>query len=290
MKYLIVPVDFSPASANALRFGTYLAAIAKMDLLALHIYDANFSLAQAVSTGALRAEKARLEGLLKSFTQKHALPVLATFQGNMDSPPVIRHEVWGGVPGPSLSRAAEANGVALIVMGGVGTGSGATPPRLFGSVARSVARHADCPVLLLPPGASFPNRHRLTIAYAKAEDIGRMAKGLHPLISALHPEVNFVHVPTASSDTEAANDNTSVGETFAEHFPSRTFRHHRLPRGPVVGQLLEYIAEETTDFLVIGREERSFIADLFRSGSLGKTINRCPVPLVVIPLELTEPA
>ena len=56
MKNILVPVDFSDTSATALRFGTYLAEVMDLDLRVVHVFDANFSFAQAISTGALLAE------------------------------------------------------------------------------------------------------------------------------------------------------------------------------------------------------------------------------------------
>lgn len=98
MGNILVPVDFSDTSAAALRFGTYLAEVMNLNLRAVHVFDANFSLAQAISTGALLAEKERREQQLKTFVERYAYPVLATFQGNLTTIPAVHSEVFEGFP------------------------------------------------------------------------------------------------------------------------------------------------------------------------------------------------
>ena len=144
MKKIIVPVDFSDTSGAALRFGTFLAEVMDLDLSVVHVFDANFSFAQAISTGAMLAEKERLEKLLSEFVERHVYPVLATFQGNMTTLPAINTEVYEGFPSGIIRTLSDRADTEMMVLGGVGAGQSSTPPGLFGGVAQSLALGGSC--------------------------------------------------------------------------------------------------------------------------------------------------
>lgn len=206
MKNVLVAVDFSETSSAALRFGTYLAEVMDLDLRVVHVFDANFSFAQAVSTGALLAEKGRLEKLLKEFIERHCYPVLAKFQGNLATVPAIRSEVHEGFPSRIIRSLSQEKDSEMIIMGGVGAGQRNTPSGIFGGVARSVALHGKCPVLLIPPGYGDPKIKRIALAFGDAWDIRQMSGLVGRLVKVLRAEVNFVHVGNREGNEEWMND------------------------------------------------------------------------------------
>lgn len=288
MKKIIIPVDFSDTSASALRFGTYLAEVMGLDLEVVHVFDANFSLAQAVSTGALLAEKERLKKLLSTFVERHAFPILATFQGNLATIPAIHTEVLEGFPGSTLRSISKREDAELIIMGGVGAGQADTPTRLFGGAASTVALSGECPVILIPAGYGYPEVKSLAVAFGEAEDIRKMGGIVHRLIKVLRPQVNFVHVEGQDRKKESVNDEAFLEMAMGPGFPSYTFHHHVLPHGTVAKRLLQYAEEKKIGMLVLGGKRRSFWEGLFAASSLKPVVNSCTVPLLVIPLDSPE--
>lgn len=283
MKKIIVPVDFSDTAAAALRFGTYLAEVMNMDLEVVHVFDANFSFAQAVSTGALRAEQERLTKQLEAFTRKHAYPVLATFQGNLDILPAVKTTVVEGYPGPTVQLLSAQDDVALMVMGGVGAGDEVNPKTLFGGVAQKVTNGGGCPVILLPRGYGYPKIERLALAFAEAEDIKDMSAITRPLIKALHPEVYFLHVRHPDLEVELENEETFLTLATAPGFPSYTYRYETLPSGQVTNQLLDYAKDKAIGLLVVGGKRRGFWNQLFHKSHLKPLVRKTAVPLLVVP-------
>lgn len=284
MKKIIVPVDFSDTSSSALRFGTFLAEVLDLDLSVVHVFDANFSFAQAISTGAMLAEKQRLEKQLAEFVQQHVYPVLATFQGNLTTLPAISTEIFEGFPAGIIRTLSEREDTAMMVLGGIGAGLKTTPPGLFGGVARGLALGGSCPVILIPPGYGYPEVNSMSIAFGDAEDIEQMGGVLRSLIKVLRPEVSFVHVESPDSAKELINDESFLELALGPGFPSYTFSYHALPPGPVVKRLLKYVNQKKVGMLALGGKRRHFWQALFEGSSLKPIINRCEVPLLIIPL------
>jgi nucleotide-binding universal stress UspA family protein len=284
MKTIIVPVDFSDTSASALRFGAFLAEVMDLDLSVAHVFDANFSFAQAISTGAMLAEKERLAKQLSDFVERHVYPVLSTFQGNLTTLPAINTTVYEGFPSGIIRTLSEREDTAMMVMGGIGAGQRSTPPGLFGGVARSLALGGSCPVILIPPGYGYPEVNSLSIAFGDTEDIRQMGGMLRRLIKVLRPEVSFVHVESTDSAKELMNDESFLEMALGVDFPSYTFSYHSLPPGPVVKRLLKFVNQEKVGMLVLGGKRRHFWQALFAGSSLKPLINRCEVPLLIIPL------
>lgn len=284
MQKIIVPVDFSTTSSSALRYATYLAEIMDLDLTVVHVFDPNFTLTQAISTGATRAEKERLEAQLNEFVEQHAYPVMATFQGNLSTLPAITTEVIEGFASAVIRELSARMDVGLMVMGGVGSGKVSTPPDIFGRVARGVALHGQCPVILIPTGYGFPTVNNLAIAFKEQGDIKQIQAALQPLLMALRPRVSLVHVEDSSDKRDLTEDETFLAAASGLGLPKDAFFYATLPAGPVVKRLLEYVEHEGVGMLVLGGKRRSFWEGLFTGSSLRPLVNRCEVPVLIIPL------
>ncbi|WP_273445353.1 universal stress protein [Neolewinella agarilytica] len=284
MKNILVPVDFSNTSAAALSFGTYLAKVMDLDLKAVHVFDANFSFAQVVSTGALLAEKEGLTEKLNDFTQAHALPVLATFQGNLETLPTILTEVFEGSPPKMIRRLSERVETELVVMGGMGAGKSDNPPWLFGGVARKIGLRGGCPVILLPPGYSSPSVNRVAIAFGDAEDIKKTSLTTRRIIKALRPEVRFVHVSQNTQSFERENEEYFLSLALEPGFPSNTFSYDSLPPGPVAHSLLNYARDEKIGLLVLNHRKHSLWEDLFLKNHVKPLLRHSEVPLLIVPV------
>ena len=139
---ILVPVDFSPCSVNALRVAIAMAA-PEGDLTLLHVIDEHFvNDAVAVGLGAAEDIRARLRGQAEAnFTT--ALEGLVTGSVSVERMNVI------GTPFIEILKIARDLDLPMIVMGVRGR---STPPEeiLFGSTAEKVLRGSRVPVLCVP--------------------------------------------------------------------------------------------------------------------------------------------
>lgn len=139
---VLVPVDFSPCSVNALRVAIGMAA-PEGDLTLLHVIDQEF-VDDAVATGLGSSEDIRnrlrqqAEGNFASM-----LEGIDAGQVNIEKMTVI------GLPFVEILKIARDLDLPMIIMGVRGR---STPPEelLFGSTAEKVIRGSRVPVLCVP--------------------------------------------------------------------------------------------------------------------------------------------
>ena len=145
-KRMLVPVDFSHCSLDALEYGALIAQRSNASLKLLHVlepvsYGLDFTLPHmAERESSKTVVTKRLSDLVSALT---SFGLASDFL------------ISGGLPADSILDAARAQSVDVIVMGTHGRRG--LSHALFGSVAESVLRRSSCPVLTvrspkLPPG------------------------------------------------------------------------------------------------------------------------------------------
>jgi nucleotide-binding universal stress UspA family protein len=134
-KTILVPVDFSPASVEAVRLARSMVSAAA-GLHVLHVLHPMSSISPGVAWGEVTEETRR----------QHVLEELAKLVSD-DSLSGCVLEVRIGSPGVEIAEYARSIGAELIVIPSHGyTG---LKHLLLGSVAERVLHHATCPVLVL---------------------------------------------------------------------------------------------------------------------------------------------
>jgi glycine betaine transporter len=140
---ILVPVDFSPTSLNAVRAAAGIAA-PDGDLTLLHVIDERF-IHEAVAAGLGLAEE--ITGRLRERAEIDFTTMLDDLEtGEVD----IERMIVVGIPFVEILKIARDLDLPMIVMGVRGRTT--TPPEevLFGSTAEKVLRGARVPVLCVP--------------------------------------------------------------------------------------------------------------------------------------------
>lgn len=147
-KRILVPIDFSEYSKNALQFSIHFARQFRAELVLIYvvesiIYPADFSFGQVgfpnVEDELRRKGEDEIEKLIKKEIKKSVK---------------ARRIIRTGKPFVEITKAANDEKVDLIIIASHGhTG---VEHMLFGSTAEKVIRKAPCPVLVLrPSGQGF---------------------------------------------------------------------------------------------------------------------------------------
>jgi nucleotide-binding universal stress UspA family protein len=139
---LLVPCDFSAASAHALRWALKLAADWAAKIVVVHVIPAFFPGAELQAR--LFVDLPQVESTLVSKTRARLAEWAAQ---TTRSPVTVEPRVVMGDAWWEICRAAEREAAELIVMGS--HGDRAIPQIPLGSVAERVVRHAPCPVLVV---------------------------------------------------------------------------------------------------------------------------------------------
>jgi universal stress protein A len=139
---ILVPVDFSPCSLNALRVAIGMAA-PEGDLTLLHVIDEHF-VDDAVAAGLGSTDDIRTR--LRELAEVNFTNMLEGLeQGKVN----IEKMIVAGSPFVEILKIARDLDLPMIVMGVRGR---STPPEelLFGSTAEKVLRGSRIPVLCVP--------------------------------------------------------------------------------------------------------------------------------------------
>lgn len=141
-KDILVPVDFSPTSLNAVRAAAAIAA-PDGDLTLLHVIDQDF-IHDAVATSFGTTEE--ITQRLRERAEADFTTLLEGIEtGGVD----VERMIVVGVPFVEILKIARDLDLPMIVMGVRGR---STPPEelLFGSTAEKVVRGSRVPVLCIP--------------------------------------------------------------------------------------------------------------------------------------------
>jgi nucleotide-binding universal stress UspA family protein len=147
---MLVPVDFSDCSLDALEYGALIAQRSKASLKLLHVlepvsYGLDFTLPHMAQRESSKTTiMKRLSDLVSTLTS------LGLASDCLMS---------GGLPADSILDAARAQSVDVIVMGTHGRRG--LSHALFGSVAESVLRRSSCPVLTVRSPKLPPDHRRI---------------------------------------------------------------------------------------------------------------------------------
>lgn len=161
IRHILVPVDFSDYSLEALEYAVQVAKLFGAAVTLLHVlepssYGLDFTLSHAAEEHKVRE---RLERRLADFA------ALLTSHGL-----TARHAMDAGAPGESIVAWAQDQQCDLIVMGTHGRRG--LSHLVAGSVAQAVLRRAACPVLTMK-SPKFGPGHQRVVAQAAGETGGR---------------------------------------------------------------------------------------------------------------------
>jgi nucleotide-binding universal stress UspA family protein len=150
LERILVPVDFSDCSLDALEYATVVAQHAKASLMLLHVlepvsYGLDFTLSHVRTREQVRESwTKRLKELASSHQHPHVL---------------VEFRLRGGLPADSILDSAQTLPCDLIVMGTHGRRG--ISHTLSGSVAEAVLRKARCPVLTVRSPKFEPGHRRV---------------------------------------------------------------------------------------------------------------------------------
>ena len=150
LERILVPVDFSDCSLDALEYAAVVAQQAKASLMLLHVlepvsYGLDFTLGHSLTREQVRETwTKRLEELAASLRVRQV---------------PVESQLRGGVPADSILDSARTLPCDIIVMGTHGRRG--ISHAISGSVAEAVLRKASCPVLMVRNPKFGPGHRRV---------------------------------------------------------------------------------------------------------------------------------
>jgi nucleotide-binding universal stress UspA family protein len=269
MNKIIVPLDFSEQSENALKVAADLAKKHNSEILALHMLELNYNMIS--SSEGFHPEQTVF--LIKLAEKRFAEFLKRPYLEGLSVTPIIKHyKVFSEV-----NEVAKEHEVDMIVMGSHGTDG--LKEIFVGSNTERVVRNAEIPVLVIKEPfdnfkvdcfvfASDFNVDTLE-AYKKAEKFSKM----------LSAEMKLVFVNVPGDEFLSTNDaykqiNTFLAAANASH-EVKVFNDYSVEKG-----ILNYSDNVGADIIAIPTHGRKGLSHFFM-GSIGEDIaNHSQIPVV----------
>jgi nucleotide-binding universal stress UspA family protein len=298
---ILVPLDFSPASVEALEYAVWVAKQFRAAIHVVHVYPPDEAL--AAGAGHLLFESAdAIERLNEELTGIHRKHV-----------PTFRPEnchIRSGRPYEEIVRLAREIGADLIAL--ATRGRSGLKRLLLGSTAERVVRGAPCPVLVVRKRKQKSKATRQLFAIriilvptdfsqcslAGTEYAAFLAKNFHAalrLFHAMYPYTNYVFVDRAGvrmSGLAEAMEETARQEMdalkqmdFLRDLPVQT----ELLPGLAVDEICAAAGEPEVDLIVISTHGRTGLKHALIGSVAEHVVRYAERPVLVVPSNHASP-
>ncbi|MFI8603418.1 universal stress protein [Cellulophaga sp. HaHa_2_95] len=270
MKNIIVPVDFSIQSENALKAAVSLAKKHNSKIFALHMLELN----QAYITGAEGAHPEQTVFLLKLAEKRFSDFLNKPYLKDVEVKPIIKHfKVFSEV-----NEVAEANDADMIIMGSHGTDG--IMEIFVGSNTEKVVRNSEVPVLVV--------KHRLddftpkTMVFAcdlKEENINAYQRAKY-IAEQFSVTLHIVYINTPGDNFLSTEDITAKIDKFSslvgpDFIDVKIYNDYTVEMG-----VINYAESQGIDIIGIPTHGRKGISHFFM-GSIGEDVaNHSTIPVV----------
>lgn len=199
MKKILVPTDFSTHANNAYRYALHIAALSNAQVVVYNTY--------LVATSISPYSDAELTLAMQQIAKETAEAKFRRYQREAkligaDRAIAVELVVEMGFAAAAIAEYAEKNGFDMIVMGTRGETN--VFVRTFGGVTADVIHRAKCPVLAIPPKATYKKPRIISYANDRATAPHYQPAALRFFANDLGASVENFHVPEDESDIAAA--------------------------------------------------------------------------------------
>jgi nucleotide-binding universal stress UspA family protein len=263
MNKLLIPVDFSATSLNALIYATKLFAGSDLEITLLHTYDVSSSAAfrmKSIDRFMEDDAEREMEALVRKMEKEAPDIALKT--------KIVKREAI-----PTITSLGDTGTYDLIVMGT--KGASGLKEVFMGSVAGGVISKTEAPVLVVPAGYTYQPLREIAFAISDmpfSED--SVVAPLRKLAKMHAAKVNVLHV---SDDQES--DLSEVMKSIDDLNPSLTYA---FGTGDINQHLQDYLREEDAGLLCLVRRNKGFFNRLFGGSVTLQQTFSSSVPLLIL--------
>lgn len=261
MKKILCPVDFSPTSFDAVAYANAIALHTGAEIILFHAHSTFMTPSEVPAFQAEMTES--LPG--KGFENAKKL---------LDDSLEIRTLSKTGDAAVEILRLAEAENVDLIVMGTQGVTG--LLDRLFGTVAASVMKKADCPVIAIPEKAKFGGHgiRKILFATEMIQTDEWVLDQLEDFADKMNAQINGVCILDENDFSEA-----EVEELKAKHFTLGDLEVELYRAKDAETGLKDYLEKNPTDVVALITRRPTFLQRLLNPGLARHMVNYGDIPV-----------
>lgn len=280
MKTILIPVDFSPASMDALRYGVAFAARYQAKVVLLHIYSpGEFEPFVPVS----------MQFALMDAKQELALTHFASIENEISDEildqidlevkievgPVADQILW-------ISKDIEAD---LIILGR--RKEGKLIQKFLGNTATHILQVASTPVLIVPESTTFQGFQR--IAYGTSlgrEDIKAIDRVLD-LARQHEAKVHCVHIQQEKAQMDSMKQEI-IQEAYQHDLTIDQLLFDTIENSSISEGLNDYLSTNNMDLLVMLTHKRGILSQLFHGSHTKQVALTAKVPILAYQMEKSK--
>jgi len=275
MQNILVPVDFSKDSMNALDHGIYLANIFNQSLRIIHVRkDKNYDLPFVLKDKDKDKEYAKTT---EEFCEEIVNKYKAKYQGGGDFDFVIRTgRIYKGI-----TEQAEKDGSLMIVMGTHGISG--FEEFWLGSNAYRVVCKAPCPVMTIRHGFRKKKIKKIILPIDARQDTRVKVPFTCELAQALKAEVHVIDVRETNARDVIARLNRYANQS-AEYLEKRGVKTVRDSfKGSNVADLtIAYAVHVGAELISMVSNHRGNPMRMYLSSEAQEMVNHSPIPVLSV--------
>jgi nucleotide-binding universal stress UspA family protein len=279
METILCPTDFSQAADNAVNYADELAHRMKARLILFHsIYEPEGT--EIVSYSGVPYNHP-VRDLNYEETQKNKLAHLQTRLQNADWSTQINYEtrIKYGLTKNTIAEMIQEEQADMVVLGN--EGAEGLKEILVGSVAADVIQKATCPVLIIPPRATFKPLSKIVFATDLRGEPFADVNFVLRLAGLFDAEIIFLHIQTQNSTEvkeEVAAELTKIHKTL----PYQNSSFYNEINAHIEDGISQFCRKHKADMLVMGYHPRTFWQNLFTQDYTQDMAYHTYLPLLVI--------
>lgn len=272
MKKIIVPIDFSDCSKNALNNAILVAERMGMELVLLH----TFMLPVATTDGTPLVVGSMIDDL-----QEASEANMADFiKKNKELKRVPYHtEILAGLLLHGLNDVLEKHDAAFVIMGT--HGASGLKKTFIGSNAYTVIKNVECPVIALPEDADITKMKR--IAMSGDYKHRPAAHSIEPVITLTKAFFAHLYIIHIDQDKDLEHDEIEIAKSLEQYLKKVSHSFHFKRDYDVEDGLLAFAKEENIDLLVMISRHHSLIDRIARGSETKRLVMDIPMPLMIMP-------
>jgi len=271
MKKIIVPMDFSDCSRQAMEYAIQVARDYHAVLKLIFVYPTPI---------AALDEKTILNHAVVIGLQKQLFDLQKELNARLDSDdwhsPLVEAEFRTGPVEHQILEFISENDNSFVVMGSIGESD--ILDKMFGSVSATIVKQSKSPVLIIPPDTQYKKLEHLAycsndIQLDKAEITQLLA-----LIKPIKPHLHLLHIENDNWSYDAEELIKVAKENYYEDKVSFDLIRGRDKRDTLKG----YCSENNIDLLVLAEKNKGFFERLFHKSFAKEIRQHLDLPLLVV--------
>jgi nucleotide-binding universal stress UspA family protein len=281
IKNIIVVTDFSTTAQNTYRYSRLLAESLDATLTVVNVRESILMASDASLAPFPVVSDSEIMKEMEAFIlEENKLLTIAATKSD------VKIKIRRGNVVDELVIVSKEDTTDLIVIGTTGVSD--TFTKLFGSTSISLSNLAHCPVLLIPPGATWEPIEQIMYASNYDSLSPMMVQRITEFAIAAKADLHFVNVQNIVPLLDNKQKKFNWKELFVPENPDFYYEKQTIYGDDTVQELLEYSVEKEIDLMCFASNHRNFWQNLVHKSISGNIAIAATVPMLILHLDDNE--